>query len=293
MKNCCNLASTCTKIVSIASNLSLALTTILLTNCNSNINSAEAQGCVSESIIVYQGPLTKISVECDQSVAFIGEISNDSVDAVQRILNGQIRSKLTLSSGGGVSDAAIRFGNYIRDNNINVHIKDYCTSACANFILLSSRTTIVERGTLIAFHNTYSSMSEVVHGDQNREITTKFDAIAALEKQYYEERNVDLRFLYFAQYFIETNCYLPVYENGRISNINYQSNYVLWVPSSNLISKISPLYSNYSGSSIEEFVLAVNSWVVVANRERVLLSVAEPPSIEHMRSELRKTPRCT
>jgi len=59
---------------------------------------------------------------------------------------------LRFSSYGGDANVALELAKIIRTSNKNVHIGEYCISACAEFVMPSARAIYVTRYTIIGYH---------------------------------------------------------------------------------------------------------------------------------------------
>ncbi len=95
-------------------------------------------------------PNTKVYT-LNGDVIFKGAITEKSVDeTIDLLSNGN--TNLRITSEGGANIPAIRLANYIFDNNIKVTFDVQCYSACANYILPSSKNAVVKKGTIVGWH---------------------------------------------------------------------------------------------------------------------------------------------
>ncbi len=66
---------------------------------------------------------------------------------------------LVITSTGGDVNYGIKLGNDVFDRKLNVVVRDYCMSSCANYIFLAGNKKSIEKNSIIAFHGTSLSIA--------------------------------------------------------------------------------------------------------------------------------------
>jgi hypothetical protein len=61
-------------------------------------------------------------------------------------------TRLVVSSSGGDIGAALKFGWWIREHQLDVEVKGACLSACANYLLPAGKRKIIGAGAVVAWH---------------------------------------------------------------------------------------------------------------------------------------------
>lgn len=89
-----------------------------------------------------------LSTDCHVSLK--GEIDDAMVKKVEEL--NCLKPKIVLTSFGGDSTITLRLLSAIESKRAEVHLKEYCISACADIILPLVRRLTVEHGTFIAHH---------------------------------------------------------------------------------------------------------------------------------------------
>jgi ATP-dependent protease ClpP protease subunit len=65
---------------------------------------------------------------------------------------------LVITSTGGDVNYGIKLGNDVFDRKLNVVVRDYCISSCANYIFLAGNKKSIENNSIIGFHGTSFSI---------------------------------------------------------------------------------------------------------------------------------------
>lgn len=101
--------------------------------------------------IAAMNPVSATEIE-DSKNYFNGLITPESVEKfISDHPSGSIR-KLIINSAGGDMRAGLRFGNWVRENNLNVQVRLQCASACSNFVFLAANKKIIEPRSLVTWH---------------------------------------------------------------------------------------------------------------------------------------------
>lgn len=92
------------------------------------------------------------------NLVFEGTLHDDSVEAIIQNFEGQQSKNKTLliKSSGGPASPAIRLGWYIHKHNVALHIKDYCASSCAYFIIPAASKVFFSKKAVIGVHHSPS-----------------------------------------------------------------------------------------------------------------------------------------
>ena len=72
---------------------------------------------------------------------------------------------LIIRSNGGNSDEGVEIGRWVYENNINIQIRDYCFSACANYIFPAGKKKNIEEDAVVGWHG-----SEILENGRSKAI---------------------------------------------------------------------------------------------------------------------------
>lgn len=97
---------------------------------------------LENNTIHYKGSLN------DERNQMLFEIFKNNKSAVDTI---------EIESPGGEINKGLELGNFIYDNKLNIKVKSYCLSSCANYIFTAGNIKFVERDTIVGFHGGASS----------------------------------------------------------------------------------------------------------------------------------------
>ena len=86
-----------------------------------------------------------------QDLYFRGKIDRDSSASVINAISKGVR-RLFITSGGGDAAAALSIAETIASNKVEVIVKDYCFSSCANYIFLSGARKSLSANSILGFH---------------------------------------------------------------------------------------------------------------------------------------------
>ena len=162
------------------------------------------------------------------TIIFDGSIGpktdRDFFDAV----NGkedQINS-IHINSGGGITDEAMKIGEWIFDHEIDVVVDEICFSSCANYIFTAGKNKIIEKNAIVGWHGSeqqdpfiaagYGITIAELHARNYEELKewgelppgeTKEDFVATMLEMDAEDDGGEQRFLDA----IGVNLYLMVY----------------------------------------------------------------------------------
>lgn len=99
-------------------------------------------------------PQLNIRWESKNALFFMGQTSIENLEALKHVAEERPESLKTLivSSGGGDPLGGIEFGKFIRDNQLEVVVRDACLSSCANYIFPAAKKKIVEKDAVVGWH---------------------------------------------------------------------------------------------------------------------------------------------
>ena len=85
---------------------------------------------------------------------FKSAIDPESVNHLIRIIRKSPNKATTLivNSGGGDAESGLKLGGYIADKQLNIIVREFCASSCANYLLTAGKSVLVEKDALIGWH---------------------------------------------------------------------------------------------------------------------------------------------
>ena len=90
-------------------------------------------------------------------VFYNGSITLNDINELIKILNKNNQKHFYINSNGGSSEAGLKMGKYIMENNISVTVVGECHSSCANYIFLPSNNKKATKNAQIGLHGGYQS----------------------------------------------------------------------------------------------------------------------------------------
>lgn len=98
-------------------------------------------------------PSPAVSIK-DDTLIYDGMItSTGALKALRLVRNNQNEiTKMQITSPGGMIEAGIELGYFIKENNLDLIITKLCFSACANYLLPAAHHVKIEKGTLLGWH---------------------------------------------------------------------------------------------------------------------------------------------
>jgi hypothetical protein len=85
------------------------------------------------------------------AIGYSGEITEEGLAKVHALTRPETRTVFIRSQGGDV-EPGMRFGDWIRENEIDVVVVDYCISSCANYVFVSAVHKTILPGAIVAWH---------------------------------------------------------------------------------------------------------------------------------------------
>jgi hypothetical protein len=93
----------------------------------------------------------------DGGTLFIQGVIVPGMDEAARALIDSAVNTVVLTSEGGETGAAIAIGELISANKLNVVVRRFCISSCANYLFVAGYRKRVEAGSILAWHGGHSN----------------------------------------------------------------------------------------------------------------------------------------
>ncbi|NMP16900.1 hypothetical protein [Thalassotalea sp. Y01] len=87
-----------------------------------------------------------------KQLSYTGPLTLEDVEAALRLVGDRPIESLSISSVGGFTDAGMRLGYWVFNNQISVTVRDICASSCANYVFTAAKRRIIRPNTVIAWH---------------------------------------------------------------------------------------------------------------------------------------------
>ncbi|MGU3400178.1 hypothetical protein ACLBWS_10620 [Brucellaceae bacterium D45D] len=84
-------------------------------------------------------------------IYYTGDIEFPSVDKFKALYDPSIKT-VVIKSGGGEVTAAMDLGFFIHRHKLDVHVREYCFSSCANYIFPAGETKYLDKNSLVGWH---------------------------------------------------------------------------------------------------------------------------------------------
>ncbi len=100
-----------------------------------------------------------------------GVITRDANERAFKTYNkAQIKPHtLLISSSGGDINLGIALGNWVKENELNVEVKDFCASSCANYIFPAGRLKYLSKDSVLIWHGSaWQTHWDIDDGDKAR-----------------------------------------------------------------------------------------------------------------------------
>lgn len=90
------------------------------------------------------------------TVEISGFIAPGLDEKFRKMLRESTRT-VVLTSAGGVTKTAIEMGELIQARGLDVVVRRYCISSCANYLFIAGRRKSVEKGAVVAWHGGHTN----------------------------------------------------------------------------------------------------------------------------------------
>lgn len=127
-------------------------------------------------------------------IIFDGPISRASGERFREFATDRTLSGLSINSGGGDVEAALEIGQLVRDRNLEVRVRTWCMSSCANYIFTSGTRKTIEPGAVVGWHGSPSHLyylDRVGSGSKDPVIRQFNEALARREAAFLRAMGVD------------------------------------------------------------------------------------------------------
>lgn len=120
-----------------------------------------------------------------------GIVAHRSLEAIKNAA-GKATTTLIITSQGGDILEGVKIGNFLADRQIDVEVKDYCLSSCANNVFLAGHRKTLHQGAILGFHGsmgkTLAPESDAkkdvdTEGTKRNKLLEKYAALAEQEGQ--------------------------------------------------------------------------------------------------------------
>jgi hypothetical protein len=100
---------------------------------------------------------TRIEVQ-GQVATFVGVITSEHTARLLETVGTRPVDTLVITSPGGDADAGLALAREVRARGWTVRVREFCGSACANYVFPAARRRIVEPGALLLWHGAFSNL---------------------------------------------------------------------------------------------------------------------------------------
>ncbi len=149
------------------------------------------------------------------TVRFAGEITPASVAAFIARYREARPARLVITSAGGDVVAGIRLGRWVHDRRLDITVRDYCLSSCANYVFTAAARKTIAPGAVVAWHGNYLLLQQtgawraeiplrMKKYGETRMVARDFvraqvSRLAALEKAFFRDIGVDPAICYIGK----------------------------------------------------------------------------------------------
>ena len=102
--------------------------------------------------------VTRIDVQ-GRIATFVGLITPAHNARLLEAVGGQPVDTLVITSPGGDADAGLALAREVRARGWTVRVREFCASACANYVFPAAQRRIVEPGALLLWHGAFSDLA--------------------------------------------------------------------------------------------------------------------------------------
>jgi hypothetical protein len=110
-----------------------------------------------------QAPSTTVE-RAGEAIVFKGRIEGASAAKFRELLREPGVSRLVITSGGGLVDAALDMAEAVFDHGLDVEVPQSCLSSCANYVFPAGRKKRLGHARAVGWHG---NMAHVLHLQQS------------------------------------------------------------------------------------------------------------------------------
>lgn len=125
---------------------------------------------------------------------FTGPITPASVDAVGKALAGGRWTGLSIDSEGGDVEAAMAIARLVQDHRLDVEVRHWCMSSCANYIFPSGARKVIAEGAVVGWHGSVAHLhflDTMGRGSSDTAVRAHHAALALREAAFLRAAGVD------------------------------------------------------------------------------------------------------
>jgi hypothetical protein len=173
---------------------------------------------------------------------FDGQINSENFGAVVKAAAASKTPlrRLVITSTGGDARDALAFAEFVQKSHLDVVVRDYCNSGCAQYVFVAGKRKIVEPGALVAFHGTPSAMEDAFRRSPIKEGAIEFRRYAAAEQRFYRRLAIDKKLLLMSESALQTICVTRT--SGKVATPTDRyaiaRKFVVYVPSLQMMNKL-------------------------------------------------------
>lgn len=93
-------------------------------------------------------------------VYYRGFISAEQNQRLLEIVEGRVVKRLVITSSGGEVEAGITLGFWVFNHRLNVEVREYCLSSCANYVFPAGHHKSIDAGAVVAWHGNYNHLKQ-------------------------------------------------------------------------------------------------------------------------------------
>jgi hypothetical protein len=106
-------------------------------------DAANADPCLAADTACYSGP-----VSAGQNLRLFAAVQGKTV------------RRLVITSNGGEVEAGIALGLWAHAHKLDIEVREYCLSSCANYVFTAGRRKTIHPGAVVAWHGNYHHLKQ-------------------------------------------------------------------------------------------------------------------------------------
>lgn len=115
---------------------------------------------------------------------------------------------IEITSQGGDTESALEIGRLIRQRGYSIHVKKYCLSACAQWILPAAKSVTINHDAIVAMHMSATWLRETLRKSGEMAAAEKYSHLAEKEAAYYKKVGVRSEMLLHPYIGKQAICYI-------------------------------------------------------------------------------------
>lgn len=137
-----------------------------------------------------------------EAVVVQGRIDRDLVQRALPLLQEPAVTRLVITSGGGLVDAALDLAEAVHARHLDVEVPSRCLSSCANYVFPAGRHKLLARPGAVGWHGTMAHVLYLQASGQEHWSEVEIEQarqLARREQAFYERIGVDGFVAWFAK----------------------------------------------------------------------------------------------